>query len=92
MTDLNTLIDPHADLLLTSAFDINNRGQILANSCDRTGVFCYGTVLLSPIPAVPEPPGVLMLLAALGLLGARQVKDRLRRGNSDEAPNTSAIC
>jgi probable HAF family extracellular repeat protein len=80
MIDLNTLIDPHADLLLTSAFDINEREQILAHSCDRTGVFCYGTVLLSPIPAVPEPPGVLMLLAGLGLMGACRVGYRLRPG------------
>jgi probable HAF family extracellular repeat protein len=80
MTDLNTLVDPHADLLLTSAFDINEREQILAHSCDRTGVFCYGTVLLSPVPAVPEPPGVLMLLAGLGLMGACRAGYRLRPG------------
>lgn len=65
--DLNTLIDPTADLLLTSAIEINNRTQILARSCDRAGVFCYGTVLLDPIPAVPEPPEVAMLLLGLTL-------------------------
>jgi probable HAF family extracellular repeat protein len=78
MTDLNTLIDPHADLLLTSAFDINERGQILSRSCDRTGVFCYGTVLLSPVPAVPEPSIAVMLIAGLGLMGARRVAYGLR--------------
>jgi probable HAF family extracellular repeat protein len=87
MIDLNTLIDPHADLLLTSAFDINEREQILAHSCDRTGVFCYGTVLLSPVPEVPEPPGVLMLLAGLGLMGACRVGYRRRPGKCrDHAP------
>jgi len=78
MIDLNTLIDPHADLLLTSAFDINDHEQILADSCDRTGVFCYGTVLLSPVPAVAEPPIGLMLVAALGLMGACRMGYRLR--------------
>jgi probable HAF family extracellular repeat protein len=66
--DLNTLLDPGADLLLTSAFAINDREQILATGCDRTGVFCYTTVLLDVIPAVPEPSGRTMWLSALSLL------------------------
>lgn len=65
--DLNTLIDPNADLLLTSAIEINNRTQILARSCDRAGMFCYSTVLLDPIPGVPEPPAIAMLLLGLTL-------------------------
>jgi probable HAF family extracellular repeat protein len=71
MTDLNALVDPAADLLLTSAIAINDRGQILAKSCDRAGVFCYETVRLDGIPAVPEPPQVTLCLAGLAWLGAR---------------------
>lgn len=70
--DLDTLIDPEADLLLKSADDNNNRGQILAHSCDRSGVFCYGSVLLSPVPAIPEPSAPLMLPAGLALVARRR--------------------
>jgi probable HAF family extracellular repeat protein len=70
LTDLNTLVDPDADLLLTSVYAIDNREQILAKSGDRTGVFCYGTVLLDTIPAVPEPSNRAMWLLVLDLLGA----------------------
>lgn len=62
LTDLNALVDPQADLLLTAAIAINDRGQILANSCDRAGVFCYSTMLLDPVPAVPEPGMWALLL------------------------------
>lgn len=74
LVDLNTLVDPEADLLLTVAEDINNHGQILARYCDRAGVFCYGTVLLDGIAPVPEPPQVLMLAAALALLARRRAR------------------
>lgn len=74
LIDLNTFVDPQADLLLTSAYAINNDEQILARTCDRAGVFCYGTVLLSGIPAVPEPPAAAMLVLALGLLAARRAR------------------
>lgn len=74
LVDLNRFVDPAADLLLISASDINNRGQILAHSCDRTGVFCYGTVLLDAIPPVPEPPAILMLLTALVPLGLYRIR------------------
>ena len=50
LIDLNTRIDPNADLLLISANEINDRGQILAHSCDKAGVFCYGSMLLTPVP------------------------------------------
>lgn len=67
LIDLNTLINPDADLLLTSAIAINDREQILATSCDPAGVFCYNTMLLDPVPAVPEPSTAVMLLSGLGL-------------------------
>lgn len=68
LIDPNTLIDPDADLLLVSADEINERGQILAHSCDRAGVFCYGSTLLTPVPGVPEPRLFAMLAMGLALL------------------------
>lgn len=73
LVDLNTFVDPEADLLLTAAIDINNRGQILATSCDRAGVFCYGTMLLDNVPPVPELPQFLMLATALSLFGLHRI-------------------
>lgn len=71
LIDLNTRIDPNADLLLISADEINDRTQITSHSCDRTGVFCYGSMLLTPVPAIPEPPAISMVLAGLALLSWR---------------------
>ncbi|MGG7603389.1 hypothetical protein [Massilia sp. BKSP1R2A-1] len=79
LIDLNTLIDPQADLLLTEALAINDRGQILARSCDRAGVFCYDTMLLDPVPAVPEPAHWTTLAAGLAVLGAARWS-RVRAG------------
>lgn len=62
--DLNTLAAHDGSFTLTSARDINDRGDIIATACD-TGGGCYG-VLLSP---VPEPAPAAMLLAGLGLAG-----------------------
>lgn len=58
---------------------INDRGQILARSCDRAGVFCYDTVLLDPVPAVPEPAHWTTLAAGLAVLGAARWS-RVRAG------------
>ena len=84
LIDLNTLVDPNAHVLLTSAIAINDRGQILANACDAQGVFCYATLRLDPVPAVPEAPGAAMLLAGLaGLaLRARACASRFRNAGS----------
>ena len=82
MIDLNALVDPAADLLLTSAIAINNQGQVLAKSCDRAGVFCYATVRLDGIPAVPQPPQVTLCLAGLAWLCARWGWRALRRRSS----------
>lgn len=69
LIDLNTLIDPQADLLLTEALAIN----------DRAGVFCYDTMLLDPVPAVPEPAHWTTLAAGLAVLGAAR-RSRVRAG------------
>lgn len=80
LIDLNTLIDPDADLLLTAAIAINDRDQILAKSCDRAGVFCYDTVLLNNVYAIPEPSEYLMLAMGLALLAARRIRRHGTRG------------
>ena len=76
LVDLNRFVDPAADLLLTAASDINNEGQILARSCDRAGVFCYGTMLLEAVPPVPELPQLPMLATALGLFALHRLRAR----------------
>lgn len=82
LIDLNTRIDPDADTLLISADEINDRTQILAHSCDRAGVFCYGSVLLDPVPAVPEPRATALWLAGLALAGAYALRRRAAPGLS----------
>jgi probable HAF family extracellular repeat protein len=67
LVDLTPLIDPRPGLILTSALAINDRGQILAQACTQV-VFCYLTVRLDPVPAVPETSGTAMLLSGLALL------------------------
>jgi len=74
LIDLNTRIDRSADLSLISADEINDRTQILSQSCDRAGVFCYASVLLNPVPAVPELSAIAMLLGWAGLGWAWQVR------------------
>jgi probable HAF family extracellular repeat protein len=86
LIDLNTLIDPQADRLLTSAIEINNRSQILARSCDRAGVFCYDAVLLTPVPAIPEPAAIGMLLMGLALLRAHQLRHAAGQGIEAQTP------
>ena len=74
LVDLNIRIDPAADLLLKSGDDINDRSQILAHSCDRTGVFCHGSMLLTPVPPVPEPATISMPLTGLALAAAYRLQ------------------
>lgn len=72
--DLNTLAAHDGSLTLTSARDINDRGEIIATACD-TGGGCYG-VLLSP---VPEPSPIAMLLAGLGLAGGLRYRQERKK-------------
>ncbi len=68
MLDLNSLIDPLSGWIITQANDINDLGQIAANSCNNsTGQSICRALLLTP---VPEPETYLMMLAGLGLVGA----------------------
>lgn len=97
LIDLNTRIDPGADLLLKSADEINDRTQILSHSCDRSGVFCYGSVLLNPVPAVPEPPLIAILPVGLALLYSRRrasagrTPPQLRRTVFDAVPRANRL-
>lgn len=65
--DLNSLIDPAAGWTITSASKINERNQILAEGCNASGC---GSLLLSPLAAVPEAETYAMMLLGVGIIGA----------------------
>jgi probable HAF family extracellular repeat protein len=75
----NTLLDPNAYWRMTTPIAINDAGQILSNGCDSQN-FCYVISRFDPIPAVPEAPGAVMLLAGMATLGALFARNRNRRG------------
>ncbi|HEX8403768.1 MAG TPA: hypothetical protein VF670_04070, partial [Duganella sp.] len=52
MQDLNSLIDPASGWTIPEAWDINNRGQIVAFGCRTEG--CT-TLLLTPAGGAAEP-------------------------------------
>ncbi|PTQ77651.1 putative secreted protein with PEP-CTERM sorting signal [Nitrosospira multiformis] len=56
MTDLNSLVELPAGVVLTDAVDINNAGQVLVNAT-------------TAVPAIPEPQSYALLLAGLTLFG-----------------------
>lgn len=70
LTDLNSLIDPASGWVLHEARGINDLGQVAAFGC--LGENCQA-VMLELVSEVPEPPGVMLMLAGLGLLGARRL-------------------
>jgi probable HAF family extracellular repeat protein len=55
MYDLNELVDTSSDYILTSAYDINNKGQIVGTA-ELYGVR-HG-FLLDPVPEPPDPVGI----------------------------------
>ena len=73
LVDLNTLIDPASGWAITSALDINDSGQIIANAC-RDGV-CRA-VRLDLAAAVPEPDATLLWLAGVSALAGALRKRR----------------
>jgi probable HAF family extracellular repeat protein len=75
LVDLNTLVDPALGWRITSAIDINDHGQIIANAC--TSTLC-SAVRLDLAGVVPEPGGALQLLPGLMLLACV----RKRRGRT----------
>jgi hypothetical protein len=68
MTDLNSVVDLPSGVILISALDINNAGQVIA-----TG--------LVPVTAIPEPEIYALFLAGLGLMGFMA---RRKRGEKDD--------
>lgn len=76
MTDLNSLIDPASGWVLHEARGINDLGQVAAFGC--LGDNCQA-VMLELVSEVPEPAGVTLMLAGLGLLGARRFSAASRR-------------
>lgn len=75
MTDLNSLIDPASGWGLTSAFDINDAGQIVGSGTMAGQDYAF---LLTPIP---EPETYAMLLAGLAVVGVA-VRRHKRFGSS----------
>jgi probable HAF family extracellular repeat protein len=76
MVDLNTLVTGAHGWEMIDATDINDAGQILGRAC-RLGT--CADVLMSLVPAVPEPRSWTLLLAGLGLLAWRAHRRRTRR-------------
>jgi probable HAF family extracellular repeat protein len=75
--DLNTLVSGANGYTITSAYSINNAGQILGHACNANEV-CRD-VLLDPLAVpVPEPGTVALLLAGFGGLAW----SRRRRGQA----------
>ena len=67
MADLNDLVGGLGDWRLTSATDINDAGQILAEACHGVSSECRA-VRLDLVPAVPEPGAVVLMACGLILL------------------------
>ena len=65
MQDLNNFVTLDAGVYLREAFEINNRGQILAMGSDWQAYLISATVTED----VPEPQSLALVLAGLGASG-----------------------
>ena len=68
--DLNTLVGPGGEFLLTSASDINDLGQIVGRSFDMRDDTDH-FFLLTPT-ATPEPSSILMFALGVSAYGLRR--------------------
>lgn len=78
MHDLNLLTERVGDWTILDAAGINAEREIAAYACTDIGFADCRAVLLEPLPAVPEPPGWLLVTTALALLGAGRVSAAYR--------------
>lgn len=89
MRDLNGLIDPSSGVTLTSAYGINDSGQIAVDGFSGASyVSGHGRgYLLTPLP---EPSSVLaLLLAGTVMLFRRRTSNRQGRNHRPESPAPS---
>lgn len=77
MFDLNDLIAGDANLLITSAVGINNKGQIAANAFFLDSQ-ASRPVLLTPVPEPTTMLGVLAFGAGAGILRKRAAKQKVK--------------
>jgi probable HAF family extracellular repeat protein len=73
MHDLNALVDRPGVWTILDAVGINAEREIAAYACTDIAFEDCRAVLLEPLPAIPEPPGWLLVSTALALLGAGKV-------------------
>lgn len=73
MHDLNALVDRPGVWTILDAVGINAEREIAAYACTDIAFEDCRAVLLEPLPAIPEPPGWLLVTTALALLGTRRV-------------------
>lgn len=78
MFDLNNLIPTNSGVVLTSASDINDRGQIVANGYFSNSQTTAKAFLLTPVPEPMTTLGVLIFGISAGLCRHR-VKQKLNK-------------
>jgi probable HAF family extracellular repeat protein len=77
LVDLNTLIDSASGWVITSAMDINDHGQIIANACRASACSAVRLDLASPVPE--SSPALLLLAGVPALRYWRRWQWQLRR-------------
>jgi len=81
MADLNRLVGDLGDWRLTTATDINDAGQILAEACHGASDECRA-VRLDLVSAVPEPGAWMLMVAGLAALLWHMLQQRSAAGDA----------